>query len=126
MTNTRIKIKIGNSYDFAELIFSGSEITFKYGSYSVTAKGDYPFMVLKKVREELDEKGIMLIINASRKDVYPSGLSLVGNNAYVQTIGKPTSLKDLVNIFEETDKAELLGTVDEQSKYHADWVNSLQ
>ena len=126
MTNRRIKIKIGTSYDFADLVFSGSEIIFKYDNYSIKAEGDYPFMVLKKLRQELEEKGIILIINGSRKDVYPSGLSLVGDNAYVQTMGKATSLEDLVNIFEEADKTELLGTVDEQSKYHEDWIKSLK
>lgn len=126
MTNRRIKIKIGNSYDFADLIFSGSEITFRYGTYSVSANGDYPFIVLKKIREEIENRNMMLVVNGSRIDVYPSGLSLAGDNAYVQTIGKPTALKDLVNIFDEPDEIELIGTVEEQSKYHDNWIKSLQ
>jgi hypothetical protein len=125
MTNKQIKIRVGSFYDVADLAFAGQEITFNYQEYNIRAIGEYPFMVLKEIREYLEKKNIMLIINGSRIDVYPSGMSLVGDNAYVQKIGEPSLLNDLVNIFDETDMIQLIGTVEEQIEYHKNWIKSL-
>ena len=125
MTGIKIKIKVGGTYQFARLIISGSEITFIYKAYNVTAKHEYPFMSLKHIREVMEKENILLIVNGSRKDVYPSGMSLVGDKAYVLTIGKPGLLKDLVNIFDEPNEIGLIGTVEEQLKYHNEWVKSI-
>jgi hypothetical protein len=81
--------------------------------------------VLKEIREELEKKEIFLLINGSRMDVHPSRMSLMGTKAYVQKFGKQAFSEDLVEIFDETDKEDLIGTVNDQTKYHEDWIMSL-
>jgi hypothetical protein len=82
--------------------------------------------MLRDIRSELQKYNIFLLINGSRKDVYPSGMSLPGMMAYVQTMGKQnSSLNDLVNIFDETIQLDMISTVEEQDKYHNTWINSL-
>jgi hypothetical protein len=126
MQTKKIKIKVDGSYAIATLIIAQNEITFKYNSYSIIKSGEYPFVILKDIRKELDGKNIFLLINGSRKDVFPSGMSLVGNMAYVQSLGEPTSLDHLVDIFDETDRIDLIDTVEEQKKYHDEWINSIR
>lgn len=123
----KIRVKVNNSYRVADLkISDDKEITFKLEDYEISRKGDYPFMILKEIRLQLEKYNIFLLINGSRIDVYPSGLSLPGFNAYVQIIGQATLQEQLVNIFEETDQIELVGTVEEQMRYHANWVEALK
>ncbi len=125
MLNKQIKITTSRGNEKATLTVSENEITVQYGDQSISKKGEYPFMVLKEIREALDKKNIFLLVNGSRRDVYPSGLSLMGTNAYIQTFGKPCSLQDLVDIFDETDRIDMIGTVNEQLNYHKQWIESL-
>lgn len=121
-----VKIKLNNSIEQGELFIDNHELIFKFHDIEIKRSGEFPFVILKELREELEQMGIFLIINGSRKDVYPSGMTLQGTMAYKQPFGTPTTLNDLVEIFTNTDKFELISTVQEQKNYHDAWLKSLQ
>ncbi|MBN8865912.1 MAG: hypothetical protein J0H92_21235 [Sphingobacteriales bacterium] len=126
MKTRKIKIKVNGRDDMAILNFSDNEIVIEVGNRKISRTGEYPFFILKEIRKVLEQENIFLMVNGSRIDVYPSGLSLPGFNAYIHVLGKPTSLDHLVDIFEKTDQASLIGTVEEQVEYHAKWVEALK
>jgi hypothetical protein len=108
------------------LIVEDDSIVLDSGIYKISKQGGFYFFMLRDIRSELQKYNIFLLINGSRKDVYPSGMSLPGMMAYVQTMGKQnSSLNDLVNIFDETIQLDMISTVEEQDKYHNTWINSL-
>lgn len=123
MTSIKIKVKGGNYV--AVLNQNNNEISVIYNGKKISASGEFPFIALAQIRKELEEDNIFLMINGSRRDVYPSGMSLYGFNAYIQLMGKPASLDLLVNIFDETNRDDLIGTVEEQTEYHKNWLASL-
>ncbi|RXK86141.1 hypothetical protein [Filimonas effusa] len=84
-----------------------------------------PFALLKWLRLELEKKGIIVLVNGSRRDVYPSGMTLVSSMAYVNSLGKQASLDDLVDIFDECTNRTLLSSVQEQELYHEEWLKSI-
>jgi hypothetical protein len=108
------------------LIVEDDSIVLDSGIYKISKQGGFYFFMLRDIRSELQKSNIFLLINGSRKDVYPSGMSLPGMMAYVQIMGKQSSsLNDLVNIFDETTQLDMISTVEEQDKYHNNWINSL-
>lgn len=125
MLKRGVKIKIDNSYGRGTLTVDTNEIIFEFSNIKISKQGEYPFMILKDIRQELEKKNILILINGSRIDVYPSGMSLVGITAYIQRFGKQAFSDDLVDIFDETDEVELIGSVSDQIKYHRDWISSL-
>lgn len=113
--------------EFGNLVISEeNRLYFYFGNLKIDAKKEYLFTSLKHIRQLLEEEDIFLAINGSRKDVYPSGQSIVGQLAYVHKMGKPALLSDLVNIFDLTDELSLIGTVQEQEEYHKKWLDSLK
>jgi hypothetical protein len=108
------------------LIVDDDSIVLDSDIYKIFKQGGFYFFMLRDIRSELQKSNIFLLINGSRKDVYPSGMSLPGMMAYVQIMGKQSSsLNDLVNIFDETTQLDMISTVEEQDKYHNNWINSL-
>jgi hypothetical protein len=108
------------------LIVNDDSIVLDSEIYRISKQGGFYFFMLRDIRSELQKSNIFLLINGSRKDVYPSGMSLPGMMAYVQIMGKQSSsLNDLVNIFDETTQLDMISTVEEQDKYHNNWINSL-
>lgn len=109
------------------LIVDDSSISLNSDIVKVSKHGGFYFSMLRDIRLELQKSNIFLLINGSRKDVYPSGMSVPGMMAYIQIMGKPSSsFNDLVNIFDETTELNMITTVEEQDNYHHDWINSLR
>lgn len=89
--------------------------------------GDDYFDCLLKTRRILQTKGIFLLCNGARKDVYPSGLTRQmsdGIMAYILEMGKPTMRENRVNIFESASPNEIC-TIEEQLTFHNNWAKSL-
>lgn len=82
------------------------------------------FETLVALRTALDRRGIKLLCAGARVDVYPSGMSRGmggGRKAYVTTVGKPTAIADLVDIFYPA-LPEQVGSVLEQRAHHVQWM----
>jgi hypothetical protein len=99
-------------------------IEFEYSNIKIQKQGEKPFYVLKQIRKYLDTLNIKIVCKGSLMNVYPSGMSSVGFKAYELQMGKPST--DMVNIFEETSRLELIATVEEQDFFYAKWIKSLQ
>lgn len=126
MINKSISIKFNDISDTAQLYIYEKRIIFKYNSYNITKEGDFLFLILKEIRRELENDNLFLLINGSRKDVYPSGSSLNGDMAYVNMLKKPAKREELVSIFEITDQLDKIGTIKEQEDFHKEWIESIK
>lgn len=125
MTKKKIKIYKEKLYYEATLIIEVGKLTLHSETYNIEKVGDFFFINLLEIRKELEKDGAFLLINGNRKDVYPSGMSLIGSKAYIQVMGKASGFADLVDIFEETDRIDLIATVEDQKKYHDEWLTSI-
>lgn len=99
------------------------KITFQNEQLEIDEKGDFPFFILQSIREKLEEKDMLLLINASRWDVYPSGMQQMNFNAYELELGKQAS--NSVNILDTTELIEKIGSVKEQNEFFNEWLDSL-
>ena len=120
-----VTLKVDGGFFSGQLIVEDNSILLECDHFKIYKEGASYFFILRDIRVQLQSLNCLILINGSRKDVYPSRLSLQGVMAYVQTFGKQSSLEDLVNIFEETDKVNLVSTVEEHEKYHTEWIRSL-
>ncbi len=90
--------------------------------------GESLFDALTALRRELEPQGFRLRCAGCAVDVYPSGMSRSmgdGRKAYRLTPGKPGLTKDLVDIFDVSEK-DALATVAEQEAFFQRWVESLR
>ncbi|MDP1747158.1 MAG: hypothetical protein Q8L90_16400 [Bacteroidota bacterium] len=94
-----------------------TKIKFIYRGIEIDKEGEFPFFVLVDLRKDLEKLGYLLICNGSRIDVYPSRISSVGSNAYLLKPNQKALLTDLVNIFDSTDKIDLITTIETQKEY---------
>lgn len=117
--------KSGRPFDTAVMIYDDSTITVTIGDTKIFREGVIPFFTLAEVRKELEKQQLFLAINGSRIDVYPSGMSSPGFNAYIHIMQMPARLDQLVHIFKETDKTDMLGTVEAQQRFHEKWIQLL-
>jgi hypothetical protein len=99
-------------------------IEFKYDDIKLQKQGEKPFFVLKEIRKCLETLNIKIACKGSLLNVYPSGMSSIGFKAYILEMGKPS--RSLVNIFEETNQLELIATVEEQERFHSNWIKTLK
>ena len=84
------------------------------------------FECLSRVRAQLDKDGVRLCCNGARLNVWPSDLGRdmgEGLTAYDLQIGRPASLKDLVDIFDPAP-IETIATVEEQRRFSEKWLNT--
>jgi hypothetical protein len=123
---TEIKILANNQIDIAVLSFDGDVIEFNFNGQLYREIEERPFIALKNLRKKLENENIFLLINGSRKDVHPSGFTLNTTSAYVLEMGKSGDPKNIVGIFDATDKIELIATVEEQAERYKQWINSLK
>ncbi len=92
-------------------------------TFHIEAIDEYPFFALAKIRQELESKGYYILINGSRRNVYPSGMQYNAFSAYELELGKPAT--NTVNIFDRINSSEEVVTVKEQEEYFCKWVESL-
>jgi hypothetical protein len=91
-------------------------------------EGSDLFEAMVSLRRELEPLGALLLCAGARFDVYPSGMShsmSAGRKAYATRMQMPATPGDLVDIFDYADP-KLVGTVDEQRKYHYLWIASVK
>lgn len=102
---------------FIDNIDGLTKIKFIYEGIEIDKEGEFPFFVLVDLRKDLENLGYLLICNGSRIDVYPSRMSSVGSNAYLLKPNQKALLTDIVNIFDTTDRIDLITTVERQKEY---------
>ncbi len=124
----QIKIIKSGELLLANLFVGSNKIEYSDDTRSKVVSGDFsPFLLLKRLRIELEKEGVLLLIQGSRRDVYPSGLqmSMRSNGAYVHSNGKGGG--ELVDIFEpvKEENFNLIGTVREQADYFKRWAKSI-
>lgn len=109
------------------IIASHGRVQLKFDTHDIhiEVEDDYPFLALTQLRLILEPKGIKILCNGSRLDVYPSSLMIMGFKAYKLEIGKPGSREDLCFIFDPTDDLSKIATVDEQWNYWLRWRESV-
>lgn len=104
---------------YLEFIFNEEKLNFTGRDF---------FDCLVKLRESLEERRFFLLCNGARYDVYPSRMTRqmgLGIKAYRMELGKPATIDDIVNIFEETEPSKI-GTIKDQQLYYKKWLASLQ
>jgi hypothetical protein len=88
-----------------------------------TATGPDMFEALVRLRRQLEPEGIMIAVEGSRRDVFPSGMARDmggGERAYVMRPGENASSDDLVDTLADA-AVDQLATVDEQYAYWEAW-----
>src|ERR1700712_3971586 len=126
MINKKIILSQGNSQYIGKLKVDENLIHIESSLCSITRQGEFYFYILQDVRIELQKNNVFILVNGSRKDVFSSGMTLASYKAYIHVMGKPTSLDDLVNIFDDFTDSSMLSTVEEQNTYHDLWVESIR
>jgi len=111
-------ISIIASHGKVELIFDAENIHIMVEDY-------YPFLALTQLRVQLEAKGIKILCNGSRLDVYPSNAAIIGFKAYQLEIGKLGSKENVCYIFDPTDDLSKIATVKEQWDYWIRWRKSV-
>jgi hypothetical protein len=89
-------------------------------------EADDLFQALKEARVTAESIDLFFLCNGARKDVYPSPMARNmggGIVAYELTLGKQALRKDLVKIFDNTDKA--VCSPREQEEHYQQWLSSL-
>ena len=126
VTTINIKIICLNENDLAKLLVydygKSTKLEFTYKDIMYIEEHEFPFTAFRKIRLAIEKLNIKLLCEGNRIDVHPSGMQLVGFMAYEMELGKPAT--NAVYIFDETDKVEKIGTVEEQTKYFDDWWDS--
>jgi hypothetical protein len=92
----------------------------------VATEADY-FEALCTIRRELEAKGLRPQCYGASRNVFPSGMSRnmgEGIRAYKMKMGSPTTMEDLVFIFDSGADVEAV-SVAEQDEYHKQWIKSL-
>lgn len=79
------------------------------------------------VRTEFEKKKCYILINGSRKNFVVSGMSNQmsgGIKGYTVKLGEPATSDNLVDILAYADP-NLVGTIEEQDKFHQEWMESI-
>lgn len=119
--------KISSFPALLEVIVDKGNITLHFkGHITFKVHDIYPFRVLNKVREKLEEDNLFLTCKGSRIDVHYTGATLVGFKAYKIKKGEPLKLKNMVNIFESEPDLEALSTITDQNRYFNNWLESVR
>ena len=121
-----------NTKVFFDSIVTGTQekngdCVFEYRCNDIflTGRNNSPFMALASIREQLQERGLILLCEGARIDVYPSGMSSGSLMAYKTVMGLQGRKEDLVNILGPTEDIGMIGTLDQQKAYRDEWTKSL-
>ena len=101
------------------------ELATRLGNYTCpyTATGPDAFEALVRLRRQLEPDGLMIVVQGSRRDTYPSGMARdMGGGMQVHILrpgvpGRP----DLVRTFDDAPPDQL-ATVDEQRAFNQAWL----
>lgn len=105
-----------------------SILSWIYNDQKEEVRGDDFFECLNEMRNIFESRGLLVACNGSRYDVYPSQMARQMSNglkAYVITMGRKASRDDIVNIFDETEELEKIGSVKRQREFFDEWIRSL-
>ncbi|HTN45654.1 MAG TPA: hypothetical protein VL098_04850 [Flavipsychrobacter sp.] len=121
----KIAIKNKDKIDNAQLSLENNKLDFIFQDFIISSKNSSPFIALQELRQQLENQDIYLLVNGSRRNVYPSGLqmSMGVATAYVLELGKPSDV--IVDIFASISHDDV-ATVDEQREFHKKWVESIR
>jgi hypothetical protein len=127
MTHYPVKVFDGQDWSEATLIVDlaggKNSITYMQNINIIKAEHEHPFFALAEIRLELEKKGLKILCNGAKRNVYPSGMSAIGELAYELKIGKQA--KKQVNIFHEAKEIKDIATVNEQKEFWKAWLESL-
>lgn len=101
------------------------ELITRLGHYSCpyTATGPDMFEALVRLRRQLEPDGLMVAVQGSRRDTYPSGMAREmggGMTVYIMRPGLRARREDLVATLDDA-APEQLATVDEQRSFAEAW-----
>lgn len=121
-----VTVLIKNVVDKARLEIDGDILTFEHGDTRISTEDSILWVALIKLRDELENKGILLAVEGCRRDVHPSGMQLDMNtgSAYALTLGQTGGT--VVDIFASPTSLELITTVEDQEEYHKKWIQSIK
>lgn len=102
-------------------------LVIKFAGITCFASDQRSFFAFSDLRSKMDIifKTKLLCMGA-QVNVYPSGMQLTMETAYILTIGKPTSVKDIVGIYDDCIDINLIGTVEEQRKFRDEYFESIR
>ncbi|MEQ8546805.1 MAG: hypothetical protein RIC03_02790 [Cyclobacteriaceae bacterium] len=102
-------------------------IDFKDQSYSATSID--AFSAMNKIRETTDELGIRFLIQGTKPNCWPSGMSAQmsnGTKCYLHEMKpKQHQNSDLVGLFDSVDITEV-GTLNAQIAFKTEWMQMLK
>ena len=101
------------------------ELVTREGSYicPYTATGPDMFEALVRLRRQLEPDGLMVAVQGSRRDTYPSGMTRDmggGMHVYVMRPGLRGRREDLVKTLDDAPPGQI-ATVDEQRAFAEAW-----
>ncbi len=101
------------------------ELVTRLGSYTCpyTATGPDMFEALVRLRRQLEPDGLMVAVQGSRRDTYPSGMARDmggGMQVYIMRPGVRGRREDLVKTLDDTSPDQI-ATVDEQRAFAEAW-----
>jgi len=117
-------IKNGQFYGTGDFIYEDACLTLELNQEKYKIQNTNAFDGLIKIRQLIYP--LIPQCMGAAIDVYPSGMSrdmAQGRIAYQTKFGESPSRFDHVNIFDTVD-INKLATVEEQKKYHSDWLDS--
>src|SRR5580700_9274424 len=101
------------------------ELVARVGSYTCpyTATGPDMFEALVRLRRQLEPDGLMVAVQGSRRDAYPSGMARDmggGMQVYIMRPGLHGRREDLVRTLDDAPPDQI-ATVDEQRAFAEAW-----
>ena len=105
------------------LFQNGCELNLKFNEIVYKSFDEYPFVALMKLRLQIEELGYYICIIGSLINVFFDRRNAVSTYAIQLDLNKKetTFVKD---IFEKTNDYLNLSSVDEQYKFHENWLKS--
>jgi len=102
------------------------ELVTRAGAYTCpyTSTGPDMFETLVRLRRQLEADGLMVAVQGSRRDTYPSGMVRDmggGMRVYVIRPGRPARLEDLVETLDDAPPGQM-ATVSEQRAFFEAWL----
>lgn len=102
------------------------ELVTRVGSYTCpyTATASDMFEALVRLRRQLEPDGLMVAVQGSRRDTYPSGMARDmggGMRVYLTRPGRRARLEDLVETLDDAPPDQI-AAVDEQRAFAEAWL----